>query len=497
MEMTYDGKYIATHDPLGIPTIGIPSKQNIVLMSRDPSTDSLSKMQFCPAYRFCKELKKPYIFGDHDQQIAALHLLQAIKESAIRLIQLIVNDIEERWKRDPKFQRRYPESRRYERSDQQRDESKLILATTPSSVCALCGVALHLKNPSKKSEKLDRKRKDYHNRNRNIMMKTFNNVIFKMAQYKATLSTEQVKGQREIISKTQSIDTIESEIKSKLLFLRQISSDRTTCQICRAESQQRHDNITQMLKHIDSGYKYNVSKISKSTKLTEQNSKIYISPTISSTQDASTFTNEMFCPCACGLLVKDETRSEVSIISLPILKENLIKTKLEELSFYLSSNQTLHSKMYDDMQKLKKDVNIDRWRKEVIQLHLQTQVEELQKNIQFFKQENKYIRQLIEKCRCSLKTKFWQELLPITISYSGFTSAIRSLLAKYYNIIVTTLTEIFRGLINIQQIAGRFLTPYIEHWHRHSSSMIATSALRDESSFGVIESPSSSQYFIY
>lgn len=59
-----------------------------------------------------------------------------------------------------------------------------------------------------------------------------------------------IKGQREIISKTQSIDTIESEIKSKLLFLRQISSDRTTCQICRAESQQRHDNITQMLKHI-------------------------------------------------------------------------------------------------------------------------------------------------------------------------------------------------------------------------------------------------------
>lgn len=26
------------------------------------------------------------------------------------------------------------------------------------------------------------------------MMKTFNNVIFKMAQYKATLSTEKVKG---------------------------------------------------------------------------------------------------------------------------------------------------------------------------------------------------------------------------------------------------------------------------------------------------------------
>ncbi|KAL6420570.1 hypothetical protein ACFW04_013226 [Cataglyphis niger] len=208
----------------------------------------------------------------------------------------------------------------------------------------------------------------------------------------------------------------------------------------------------------------------------------------------------MFCPCACGLLVKDETRSEVSIISLPILKENLIKTKFEELSFYLSSNQTLHSKMYDDMQKLKRDVNIDRWRKEVIQLHLQTQVEELQKNIQFFKQENKYIRHLIEKCRCSLKTKFWQELLPIMVSYPEFTSTMRSLPTKYYNIIVTTLTEIFRGLINIQQIAGRFLTPYIEHWHRHSSSIIATSvpsALRDENFFGITKSSSSTQYYIY
>lgn len=66
MEMTRNEKYIATHDPL---TIGISSKQSIVLMSRDPSTDSLSKMQFCPAYRFCKELKRPYIFGDHDQQV--------------------------------------------------------------------------------------------------------------------------------------------------------------------------------------------------------------------------------------------------------------------------------------------------------------------------------------------------------------------------------------------------------------------------------------------
>lgn len=180
------------------------------------------------------------------------------------------------------------------------------------------------------------------------------------------------KGQQEIISKTQSIDTIESELKSKLLFIRRISSDRITCQICRAESQQRHDNITQVLRHVgklkkkrkntvrekisadsllslppslprsllslpslapshppsslspslspaplslffsinrynrfiliyvtvilntDSEHKYNVSKMLKSTKLTQQNSRItYVSPTFSSTQDASTLTHEM------------------------------------------------------------------------------------------------------------------------------------------------------------------------------------------------------------
>lgn len=329
--MTRDVKDFARHTPL---TIGIPSKQSIVLTSRDSSMDSLSKMQFCPAYRFCRELKRPYRLsmfdGDHDPQVTALHdLLQAIKESAIRLIQLIVNDVEERLKGGPDFQMRYPESGRYERSDEQRNESRLIRATTPSSICALCGVALHLKNSSEESEQFafDRKRKDYHNRDCNIMLKEFNKVYFKMAPYKATLSAEKEKRQQEIISKIQSIDTNESGLKSKLLFIRRISSDKTTCQICRAESQQIHHNITQVLRHVDSEHEYNISEVSKPTKLTQQNSRIvYASPTISSTQDASTLTHEMFCPCACGLLMTDETKSEVSIISLPRLKENVIKT---------------------------------------------------------------------------------------------------------------------------------------------------------------------------
>lgn len=94
-------------------------------------------------------------------------------------------------------------------------------------------------------------------------------------------------------------------------------------------------------------------------------------------------------------------------------------SELEEPSFYMNSNQTVSTKMYDDIQKLKKDINIERWREEVIQLQLQAQVEELQKNIRFFKQENEYIRHLIEKCHCSLKIKFLQELLPITVTYSG------------------------------------------------------------------------------
>ncbi|XP_029156881.1 uncharacterized protein LOC114929490, partial [Nylanderia fulva] len=135
-----------------------------------------------------------------------------------------------------------------------------------------------------------------------------------------------IKGQEEIISKTQSVDTNKSGLKSKLLFV-QISSDKTACQVCPTESQQRQDNITQMLRHVDSKYEYNIIKMSKPTKLTQQNSRIaYGSPTISSTEDASTLTHEMFCPCACGLLVRGETKSEVSIKSAFMLKQNFIKT---------------------------------------------------------------------------------------------------------------------------------------------------------------------------
>jgi len=102
-------------------------------------------------------------------------------------------------------------------------------------------------------------------------------------------------------------------------------------------------------------------------------------------------------------------------------------SKLEELGLHLDS-RAMHTKMHDDIlnitktktQKLVKDINIKHWKEEVIELQLQMQIEELHKNIQFFKQENEYIRCLAEKCRfLSGKIKSLQQLLPIRVTYSG------------------------------------------------------------------------------
>lgn len=78
------------------------------------------------------------------------------------------------------------------------------------------------------------------------------------------------------------------------------------------------------------------------------------------------------------------------------------------------------------MQKLKKDINVKRWIEEVVQLRLQVQIEELHKNIRFFKRENEYIRRLAEKCRClSEDIKGLQQLLPIRDTHSGEKSRLR------------------------------------------------------------------------
>lgn len=80
------------------------------------------------------------------------------------------------------------------------------------------------------------------------------------------------------------------------------------------------------------------------------------------------------------------------------------------------------TKVHDDILKVKKtktkklvkDINVKHWIEEIVQLRLQMQIEELHKNIQFFKQENEYIRCLAEKCRCLSKDiRGLQQLLPI------------------------------------------------------------------------------------
>jgi len=67
-------------------TLTIPSKQGVVLMSRDsPSgtTHSQFKMPLCPAYRFCRQSKRPYrpmLDSDHDQQVSQIQKSDLIKK---------------------------------------------------------------------------------------------------------------------------------------------------------------------------------------------------------------------------------------------------------------------------------------------------------------------------------------------------------------------------------------------------------------------------------
>lgn len=99
-------------------------------------------------------------------------------------------------------------------------------------------------------------------------------------------------------------------------------------------------------------------------------------------------------------------------------------SKLEELSFHLESREMSHTKVHDDIikitktktQKLRKDIKVKSWIEEIVQLRLQSQIEELHKKIQFFKRENEYIRHLAEKCRCLSKDI---QGLPTRDTYSG------------------------------------------------------------------------------
>ncbi|XP_036143210.1 uncharacterized protein LOC105836071 isoform X1 [Monomorium pharaonis] len=169
------------------------------------------------------------------------------------------------------------------------------------------------------------------------------------------------------------------------------------------------------------------------------------------------------------------------------------------------------AKLHDDTLKVKKtktpkkrDPNVKHWIEEIVQLRLQMQIEELHKNIQFFKQENEYIRRLAEKCRClSEDVRGMQQLLSIKDMHSGeklylsiinflqFTvlpkrytyyrqlfselTTIQHLQAKYHNEhgIIATLTGMFRGSMNIQQIAAKLLTPFLERWNPRDNIVAA------------------------
>ncbi|XP_018396404.1 PREDICTED: uncharacterized protein LOC108774722 isoform X2 [Cyphomyrmex costatus] len=373
---------------------------------------------------------------------------------------------------------RYPDSRRYERGIQPHKPESGLIATTSSSVCARCGVALHLKDSSERSKQfvIDRGRSDdYGHENGNI---------------------DRTKRQDKVSSKSQSTGTSESGLQSKLLFIRRKSPDR----IARQDESQRCGSTSQVPRYVTNEHEYKTSESSHQC-------IVNISSTICSTQDAATLTQEMLCPCACGLLVKDGTESKVSINPMSVLKDELIKTKLKELDLHLDSTEITQTKVQKikkiKMQKLEKDMNVKRWIEEVVQLRLQMQIEELHKSIQFFKQENEHIRRLAEKCRClSEDIKNIQQLLPIRETYSErawivsrFTTTIKHLQAKYHHQhgIIATLTEMFRGSINIQQIATKLLAPFIEHWN--PSENITATHVPSASGVQAVLKPSSSMVF--
>ncbi|XP_011691885.1 PREDICTED: uncharacterized protein LOC105452469 [Wasmannia auropunctata] len=280
MEVIGDAKDVARLRPLAI---AIPSKQGIVLMGRDSSpgtTNSRSEMPLCPAYRLCKESRGPYrppmLDTEHDQQITMLHdLLQAIKEAALRLIQLITS-VEVRRRKDADPRMHNPDSGRYE-SSQPRSPGSELIATTSSSVCALCGVSLHLEDSSKESRRfvIDTERSDDYSHDISSKHLDFDNILKTI--YEISLAAEKhkkgdnlsipgsvldyffskendsidmrAKGQeKKISSKTQSTDTSENGLK--LLFVQQAPSDRTTSQIRQDEPQRKYDSAKQVPKYV-------------------------------------------------------------------------------------------------------------------------------------------------------------------------------------------------------------------------------------------------------
>ncbi|KAL0133785.1 hypothetical protein PUN28_001035 [Cardiocondyla obscurior] len=320
MGTTGGARNVARAHPLAV---AIPSEQGVLPINHDSSASLRFILPFCPAYDFCKESKRPCSSPvlDRDPQITTLHnLLQAMKEAALKLIQLITIDIEERRKRDANPWTHNPGLRGERREQLFSSESELILGMS-SSVCALCGVALHLKASSEKPKQfvVDRERNgDYISSGQldDIFLKIVENssgfsfagsVLNYVLPEKNNSTDKCMKREDRISSKTQSTES--SKLKSKLLFIQQISSDRSS-----------------------PTPKYLIMKREYMT--SSHQCVVDMSSTVSSMQDdASTLIQDVFCPCACGLFVKDGTETEVSINSVYIPKDKLIKT------YYINYNK--------------------------------------------------------------------------------------------------------------------------------------------------------------
>ncbi|XP_032680433.1 uncharacterized protein LOC116848441 [Odontomachus brunneus] len=432
METVRDAESIAMYRPF---VSAILTKRDILLTNRDSSVDDTS-LRFerfpCPAYSICRGSNKSNRFmhnDDSDQQITMLRdLLQPIKETALRLRQLIAN-ITEGQQGSLESLTRHRALQQAEKSDQQNDPgSGLIITTTSSSVCALCGTELHLEHPLKEPGSLaldEKKIIDDHSRDRDITSKNFNCVLLRMIPYETASSVEMekrsdrllvdksvpdyslpkgngsynIQKEEKIISKIQTVDT-RDDLKSKLLFTRQFSSAET------------------------------------------------------SQQGSQTF-NRMLCPCTRESLITNRTENGVSVGKN--VADDMRKVEETKIQKKLKTDESA-------VRCIKEDGADNRINEEITQQQLQAQLEELHRNIRHFREENEYLQYLIERCRCSSeRTKISLEPL-IRATYHGFTTAIEFLRDKYRNRseIIITLSNTFRHSINIQQIINSLLTPFVE-----------------------------------
>ncbi|RLU24148.1 hypothetical protein DMN91_004358, partial [Ooceraea biroi] len=184
--------------------------------------------------------------------------------------------------------------------------------------------------------------------------------------------------------------------------------------------------------------------------------------------------------------------------------------KLEELGLHLPSKKEHakeRTKTRDDVrmmkkirtQKLKKDKKIER-KQDITQLQLQAQVEELHRNIRFFREENEYMRNLVEQCRYSAeKTGGLQQLLPTRLTYSGLMIAIRLLRAKYCSThgIIATLAEMVRSSLIIQRITEIIFAPFANHRNTHRSSAATSRALSVSEVEAFLKTSSSTTLGVY